>query len=202
MPFPFQLRRYTQLLTKHLGLLGHVPTVLLEDVQPMLDVLSMRGDLAYLKQEHRFGRYVTSPAVAGQLSRAELSLPPGQRKVLLVEYMLLSCAADWQYEVRTRTVFSAVGGNGAPRDGRLIGGPQSAGAVVGFQSVASALSTPIAFHRPTSGAEGAPWAEVTDALIVAPGSGLIVESLTVNTAVTASFGWREVPISPQEDSAA
>lgn len=192
MPFPLQIRRYSQALLKHLGLQGHVGLTLIDDIMPMLDLWSQRPDLAFILDERRFQWHVAQAAVVGQFSKVSLENPSASRYLVVALRWWVIVAGLWRWGI-IGAQFPNGQGQAFALDSRL-GVPlgNTVAAVYGSATAVADL-----------GATQATWtgnnaiSEPFEA-VLAPGARLVVECQTVNTPIEVTFGWRERALAPQE----
>lgn len=191
MPFSFQLRRYSSLLLRRFGLLGHVGTTLIEDVQPVLNIDQERPELYALRDELLFVISFTQPAVVAQLSACFVGVPSDGSRLLVLPLIHVSLSAAGA----VRFGIAAAGPGGMlpfqPADTRL----PVQGALGGISSAAASIITS------TFGMEDLPAAQsiVIDLpVVLSPGFRFVVESMAVNVQLRVGFRWYEWNPAPQE----
>lgn len=196
MPFPFQIQRLARLFQKRLGILGHIPLTLLEDVTPTIELWEP-GDPEnhFLRAESLMVAQAAVGPFAGEFSRVSLLNSPQSNRLVVVERLHIFSASH--YGLVTHAL--AVSGNNPTRDGRLSPGSPNGSfltTAVQVQGAHTAAAELTLANLPSFGAGGS--AAITDGWVLPPGFALQVEGTSVNAGVEAAFWWREVPLAPQE----
>lgn len=192
MPLSFQVRRFSEALQKLLGIQGHLGLTLIEDVTPVLDVVSPRPELAFISGERRFQWHIAQAAVAGQFAKVSLENPGASRMLLTAPRWWTLAVGLWRWGI-LQSQFPNGQGRAFSLDSRLGVPLGSSGALVYGSATAVAE---LGATYPTWSGNNA----ISDPFesVLAPGSRLVVESAVVNTAIDVSFGWRERGFAPQE----
>lgn len=196
MPFPFQIQRLARLFQKRLGILGHIPLTLLEDVTPTIELWEPSdAENHFLRQESLMAARGGAGAVAGQFSRVALLNDERSGALVVLEQLQMSSANNAQM-VLTPGVAGATGNN-PPRDGRIVN-PAIAGGSFRAAAVQVIASTGVAALITLANAPILVPGSFERQWVIPPGQQLLVENLVANQACEVTFYWREVPLAPQE----
>lgn len=197
MPFPLQVQRFARLLQKKLGIQGFIGVTLVEDVAPMVALLT--GDApedSFLREELRFGQMLVSVAVVGQFSQVIFGNPAGSGVLAIIERMatpgcnLGPTAPQPPY---TQSI--------APLDQRA---PYAAAAPTRAACGMRALSNAATIigdniDNKASFFGAAAYTEYqAPRIVLPPGAAFGFEGRVVNEAIFASVWWREYRAAPQE----
>lgn len=174
----------------------------LPDVLPVFDLNSPDPSLRYHANDDYASAYVGVPAVAAQYGQAILQLPANAGRILVIEDVIVSCAATTGFQVTIGGASVLLGS--APvsysqfRDTRRSGRPSGTvrytssvalGPNPGAQALALA-NTPARFEGP--------WIMSQTPVSSLPSPYLVVECGAVNTVFYATFRWRERTMEPAE----
>lgn len=209
MARPFQLFRFSRWLLHRMGMQGHLPLALVDDVQPVLPLWS-DDDLEnlYLREEHRFATYQNQAAVPGSFSAIALQNPSQSGVLAVVEdvRVFTTPAGMVRFGCVHTPLLPSIPAVQTVLDSRK-GDPGTSAAMqsVCLASVAYAVS-PLTVNAPRFAAgivTLVPWAELpTRGVVVDPGSYFVVESNIANVELSGTMVWRTVPMLPPEASLA
>lgn len=200
MPFSIQLQRFARLLQKKLGLQGYIPLTLLEDITPMVGVLSGEGPEDYfLREEELRSAQMNQPGAVGNLSRVALVNPADSGFLVVVKRVIVFQAAgatvDVDGTVEAASLTALV--RGRPRDTRLADDLSAIPATpVGLNADNPAGVSGLrlwSYRKPVNDS-----ADVELDVVLRPGTMHSVFTTGGNTPLTASFHWRQYRHGPQE----
>lgn len=191
--------RLVDLVKGFCGLRESTRLEVLPDIMPVLDLTADDPEYAFLRGERYLAAYVTSVAVAGQLSFVNFSVrnpvTPSRALVKLLDVQLIG-GGNMAGQGYLNGVAGAGAGLGCALDTRdqryLTAGLVYHDSHAGTSSGAQAATPGVAVGLVQGFAVGTSWSARTPLdIVLTPGNSFAIFGLTVNTSLSAIFRWEE-----------
>jgi len=192
-----QQTRWDRIIRRVSGSVGtgsHVSETLSE-LFPVIDVERVPGELLLLGgTQLAMGTIVVSP-VAANFSLAMLRNPGGSKTLITVTKVLMSASATIQGNAGVTLNTFGTAGSQAIRDTRRGPADPPVGLVLGEVSLVFGVDF---FRFILTGGMNTILEDENSVAVLAPGTAFAVGALSTNTAIRASFFWRERPAEESE----
>lgn len=196
MPFSLQQRRFASTVTRFLGLTGHIPLTLVEDLLPVLLIADPADKTQWRLRDERLGcAQVLQAGVAAQFSEAVLINPPQSGHVAELLYANLVPAAAATINLYMFAGAAGLGGSSNNADPLLTGDDVAPGG--------SALRVATRTTAVANSSHGL-WGSSTQLTLflfpftLGPGFSLAFQCGTVNVGFNATIYWRDRPLLESE----
>lgn len=214
MPWPLQLRRFSNRLQRTFGLQGHLPLTLLDDVSPVVELEPSAAELQAPTGVRLCAGYRVQGAVAAQFSKVILSNPAGSGVVCIPKRISMNIPASGVraslYGPEQAITGGATAGQqvtfldtrlGQVLDRASFNPPVPACTVRGISEAAPDMSASSTVFDQWQNSVMDRAEHYYDDLVLMPGDQVLLQALAVNQGFTGFFTWRERPLAPQENVA-
>lgn len=176
---------------KAAGAKGPAQADLLEDINQMVLVANLDNPLDdFLGGVKQFASGFSQAAVAAQLSHASLFNPLNSGILVFLHHISVSCSPSGSLQTRLNAVDPVGFGAVAPvATDQRWGSTIPAGAITRFGAQAGAIGT--AWETFVGQAAGSDQWEKW--LVIPPGTGVVLSTVAVNTALNGTWWWKERP---------